>query len=254
MNAPARRFAGRAALITGSSRGIGLAIAARIVAEGGRVCVTGRKPEPLAEAVTSLGGDAVAVGVPGAADDPEHRALAIEAAVDRFGAIDVLVNNTGINPIFGPLVDAAPDAFRKILEVNVLSSLAWTRAALDAGLRAGSGAVVNVASVAGQRPAGGIGAYGASKAALLHLTQQLAIELAPTVRVNAVAPAVVRTRFGGPLFEGKEEDVAAGYPMARLGEPDDVAAAVAYLASDDAAWVTGQVLTVDGGLTLHGGV
>jgi 3-oxoacyl-[acyl-carrier protein] reductase len=254
VNAPAHRFAGRVALITGASRGIGLAIASRIVAEGGRVCVTGRKPEPLGEAVASLGGDAVAMGVPGTADDAEHRALAIEAAVDRFGAIDVLVNNTGINPIFGPLMDAEPDAFRKILEVNVLSSLAWTRAALDAGLRAASGAVVNVASVAGQRPAGGIGAYGASKAALLHLTQQLAIELAPTVRVNAVAPAVVRTRFGGPLFEGKEEDVAAGYPMARLGDPDDVAAAVAYLASDDAAWVTGQVLTVDGGLTLHGGV
>jgi 3-oxoacyl-[acyl-carrier protein] reductase len=108
--------------------------------------------------------------------------------------------------------------------------------------------------VAGLRPAQGIGAYGASKAALLHATQQLAVELAPDVRINAVAPAVVRTRFGGPLFEGKEADVASRYPLARLGEPADVAAAVAYLASDDAAWITGLVLTVDGGLTLTGGV
>jgi len=104
------------------------------------------------------------------------------------------------------------------------------------------------------RPAQGIGFYGASKAALLHLTKQLAMELAPDVRVNAVAPAVVRTRFGGPLFDGKESEVASRYPLGRLGDPADVAAAVAYLASDDAGWITGHVLTVDGGLTLTGGI
>src|SRR5690606_25732747 len=116
------------------------------------------------------------------------------------------------------------------------------------------GAVVNVASVAGLRPATGIGMYGASKAALIHLTQQLAVELAPAVRVNAVAPAVVKTRFATALYEGREAEVAAAYPLKRLGVPGDVAGAVAYLASDEAAWVTGQTIVVDGGMTCTGGV
>src|SRR5690606_30675422 len=126
--------------------------------------------------------------------------------------------------------------------------------AVAAGLSAPGGAVVNIASVAGLRPAAGIGFYGTSKAALIHLTQQLAVELAPDVRVNAVAPAVVRTRFAGALFDGREAEVAATYPRGRLGEPDDIGAAVAFLASGDAAWVTGQTLVVDGGLTLSGGI
>jgi len=248
-----QRFAGRVAIVTGASRGIGFAIAQRIVAEGGRVCITGRKPDALLDAVEQLGGDDVAIASPGAADDAQHRAEVMSKVRQRFDRLDVLVNNTGINPLFGDLLGADADAFRKIVDVNVLAGLDWIRAGLEAGL-AERGAVVNVASVAGLRPAQGLGAYGASKAALLHTTQQLAVELAPDVRVNAVAPAVVRTRFGGPLFEGKEADVASRYPMARLGEPEDVAAAVAYLASDDAAWITGLVLTVDGGLTLTGGV
>src|SRR5690606_4274012 len=131
-------------------------------------------------------------------------------------------------------------------------ALSWVRTA--SAVWSLGAAVVNVASVAGLRPAAGIGAYGSSKAALIHLTQQLAAELAPHARVNAVAPAVVRTRFAGPLFEGREDEVAAGYPLRRLGMPEDVAAAVAFLASADAAWITGQVLTVDGGRTLNGGV
>lgn len=114
--------------------------------------------------------------------------------------------------------------------------------------------MVNLASVAGLRPAAGIGFYGTSKAALMHLTQQLAVELAPGVRVNAVAPAVVKTRFAGALYEGREEQVARAYPLGRLGVPEDIAAAVAFLASDDAAWITGQTLVIDGGLTLQGGV
>lgn len=253
MTRTASRFEGRVALITGASRGIGLAIAERIVAEGGRVCITGRKPEPLQQAVERLGGPDVALAVAGGADDSHHQAAAINAVQHRFGGLDVLVNNTGVNPLYGPLLESDAGAMRKILEVNLLASLAWVRQGLTAGL-GDRGTVVNVASVAGLRPARGIGFYGASKAALMHLTQQLALELAPDVRVNAVAPAVVRTRFGGPLFEGKESDVAGRYPLGRLGVPEDVAAAVAYLASDDAGWMTGQVLTIDGGLTLTGGI
>jgi len=254
VSAAGQRFEGRVAIVTGASRGIGLAIAERVVSEGGRVCITGRKPDGLAAAVEQLGGPEVARSVPGYADDPEHQHEAIQATLDGFGRLDVLVNNTGINPAFGPMLAVDPGAMRKMLEVNVIAALSWITKALAAGLDRDGGTVVNVASVAGLRPARDIGFYGSSKAALMHLTQQLATELAPTVRVNAVAPAVVRTRFAGPLFEDREDEVVSEYPLHRLGLPEDVAAAVAYLASDDASWVTGQVLTVDGGLTLNGGV
>ncbi|WP_256842570.1 SDR family oxidoreductase [Ornithinimicrobium cryptoxanthini] len=247
------RFEGRVALVTGASRGIGLAVARRIVQEGGRVCVTGRKQEGLDAAVAELGGD-TAMAVAGSADDPEHQDATVAAVLEQFGSLDVLVNNTGINPSYGPLAQADLGALRKILEVNVLAALAWTRKAVAAGLGAPGGAVVNIASVAGLKPAAGIGFYGTSKAALIHLTQQLAAELAPDVRVNAVAPAVVRTRFAGALFEGREAEVAATYPLGRLGAPEDIGAAVAFLASDDASWITGQTLVVDGGLTLSGGI
>jgi len=249
-----RRLEGKVALVTGASRGIGLAVAQRLVDEGARVCVTARKPEPLAEAVAKLGGPDVAIAVPGKADDPDHQAEAVARTIERFGALDVLVNNTGVNPAYGPLIEADPAAVRKTFEVNVVAALGWVREAHKAWFGENGGAVVNVASVAGLRPAAGIGAYGASKAALIHLTQQLADELGPAIRVNAVAPAVVKTVFASALYEGREEQVAAAYPLARLGVPDDIAGAVAFLASADAAWITGHTLVVDGGLTLRGGV
>jgi NAD(P)-dependent dehydrogenase (short-subunit alcohol dehydrogenase family) len=250
-----QRFAGRVAVVTGASRGIGLSIAARLVAEGAKVCITARKPEPLAAAVEQLGGAAYAVGVAGRADDPEHRAAAVQATVDAFGRVDVLINNTGINPVYGPVSGTDAQAAAKVFDVNVIAALSWTEEARRLGLGTRPGAaIVNVASIAGLRPAPGIGVYGASKAALIHVTAQLALELAPGVRVNAVAPAVVKTRFATALYEGREEAVVKGYPLGRLGHPGDVAAAVAFLASDDASWITGQTLTLDGGTGLMGGV
>ncbi len=175
-----QRFAGQVALVTGASRGIGFAVAQRLVDEGARVCLTARKPEGLAEAVERLGGTAHAIAVAGRADDSEHQADAIASVVREFGQLDVLVNNTGINPAFGPLTDLDESAARKIMDVNVLSALSWTRQALAAGLGSdGAGAIVNVASIAGVAPSPGIGYYGVSKSALIGLTMQLAAELAP---------------------------------------------------------------------------
>lgn len=247
-------MSGRAVLVTGGSRGIGFAIAERVVAEGGRVCITGRDRGSLDVAVASLGGANHAFAMAGDAADADHRTETITAVVERYGRLDVLVNNTGINPAHGPLSRVDLDAAVALLATNLVAPLAWVQESLRLGLVGEGCSVVNVASVAGQRPARGIGWYGVGKAGLLHLTEQLAVELAPRIRVNAVAPAVVRTRFAGPLFEGREDEVAGRYPLGRLGEPADIAAAVVHLASADAAWVTGQVLTVDGGLLLTGGV
>ena len=245
------RFDGRVALVTGASRGIGLAVAQRLLDEGARVVITARKPDGLQAALAELDAGDAAVSVAGRADDADHQREAIATAVRLFGRLDVLVNNTGINPAYGSLVDVEDAAARKIMDVNVLSALQWTRHALAAGLGAdGAGSVVNMASVAGIAPAPGIAYYGVSKAALIGLTVQLAAELAPAVRVNAVAPAVVKTKFAAALYE-QDEDAAAGrYPLGRLGLPEDIGAAVAFLASSDAAWITGQTLVVDGGGSL----
>lgn len=240
---------GRVAVITGASRGIGFGIARRFVEEGAKVCVTARKPDALADAVAALGGPVNAVAVAGRADDPDHRADAVRRVADLFGPPDILVNNTGINPVYGPLLDLDLDAARKIFEVNVLSTLGWVQEVFRKPPQRG-GAVVNVSSVSAIHPPAGIAFYGVTKAALNHLTSCLAAELAPAVRVNAVAPAVVKTRFAAALYEGREDDVAAQYPMRRLGVPADVAGAAAFLASDEASWITGQTLVVDGGVTL----
>jgi 3-oxoacyl-[acyl-carrier protein] reductase len=183
-----------------------------------------------------------------------HQAATVAAAIDTFGGVDFLVNNTGINPVYGPLMDIDLDAARKIVDVNCIAAVSWLQQAHHAWMREHGGAVVNVASVAGLRPAPGIAFYGASKAMLVHLTEELAVELGPGIRVNAVAPAVVKTRFATALYEGREEQVAAAYPLGRLGEPRDIGSVVAFLLSDDAGWMTGQTVVVDGGLMLAGGL
>jgi NAD(P)-dependent dehydrogenase (short-subunit alcohol dehydrogenase family) len=249
-----KRFEGKTAIITGASRGIGLGIAERLVAEGARAVITARKQEALDEAVAHLGGPDAALAVAGRADDAEHQADVVRRTLETFGSIDFLVNNTGINPAYGPLVDIDLAAARKIVEVNCLAALSWVRQVRDAWMGEHGGSIVNIASVGGLRPPANIAMYGASKAMLIHLTQSLAVELAPRIRVNAVAPAIVKTRLATALYEGKEEQVAAAYPLGRLGEPEDIAGPVAFLLSEDAAWITGQVLVIDGGVTLTGGI
>ncbi|TWV58043.1 SDR family oxidoreductase [Streptomyces misionensis] len=249
------RFRGRTAIVTGASRGIGLAVAERLVAEGARVCITARKAGPLEKAAAALPAGSV-ITVAGKADDPEHRREVFDTVAREFGGLDVLVNNAGINPAYGPAVGLDLAVARKVLEVNVLATLAWVQDAVThpkLRFTERRGTVVNLSSVTADTPSPGIGLYSVSKAAVSHLTRTLAVELGPQIRVNAVAPAVVKTRFAEALYEGKGAEVAADYPLRRLGVPSDIASSVAYPASEDSSWVTGHVLTVDGGLTVAGG-
>lgn len=246
------RFDGMTAVVTGASRGIGLAVAQLLVDDGAKVVITARNAETLDAAVRSLGGPEHALAVCGSADDVGHQAETVRLAVETFGCLDLLVNNTGTNYAHGPLVGLELGDARKTFEVNCVAALSWIQQAYRAWMGEHGGAVVNVSSVAAVRPAPQIGFYGATKAMLTYLTEQLAVELGPSIRVNAVAPAVVKTQFAEPLYAGREEAVADSYPLKRLGEPADIAKAVAFLLSDEAAWITGRLLVVDGGITLLG--
>jgi NAD(P)-dependent dehydrogenase (short-subunit alcohol dehydrogenase family) len=251
---PVNSLKDRVAIVTGASRGIGLGIARELVQRGAKVCITARKPEPLAEAVNELGGPDVAIAMPGKADDTAHQREAVEKTIETFGRLDMLVNNTGINPVYGSVTDIDPAAAAKIFGVNVLAPLSWIKLARDAWMAEHGGSIVNVASIAGLRASPGIGMYGVTKAALIRLTVELGVELGPKIRVNAVAPAVVKTKFATALYEGREEEVSSHYPLKRLGVPEDVAGAVAFLLSDESSWMTGQTVVLDGGITLGGGL
>lgn len=246
-------LSGKVALITGASRGIGHGIAEALVARGDRVCITGRDEDSLKKAVEQLGADRV-IGVAGKAHDEAHQALAVERTMDAFGRVDFLVNNAGTNPVFGPIADLDLDVARKVFETNVVSALGFAQRTWHAWQKDNGGAIVNIASVAGVAASPFIGAYGISKAAMINLTLQLAHEYAPGVRVNAIAPAVVKTKFAQALYEGREAEAAAAYPLARLGVPSDIGGAAAFLTSEQSDWITGQTLVVDGGIFLNAGV
>lgn len=247
-------FSGKAALVTGASRGIGHGIARELLSRGASVTITGRKADQLDEAARQLAADTGGrvLAVAGNAGDDASREEAVARTVEEFGRLDVLVNNTGINPQFGFLMEADLNAVKKIFDVNVVAALGFVQLAWKAWMGEHGGAVVNIASIGGIRSTGVIGAYGASKAALIRLTEELAWQLGPKVRVNAVAPAVVKTKFAEALYVGREEEAAQQYPMKRLGTPEDVASLVAFLCSDGASWITGETVRVDGGLLSTG--
>ncbi|KUM99234.1 3-ketoacyl-ACP reductase [Streptomyces yokosukanensis] len=246
-------LSGKAALVTGASRGIGYGIAEALVARGDRVCITGRNEDALKEAVDRLGPDRV-IGVAGKAHDLDHQAEVVERAMEAFGRLDFLINNAGTNPVFGPIADLDLNIARKVFETNVISALGFAQKTWHAWQKDNGGAIVNIASIAGMSPSPFIGAYGVSKAAMINLTQQLAHEFAPKARVNAIAPGVVKTRFAQSLYENREEEAAAAYPLGRLGVPSDIGGAAAFLTSEQSDWITGQTLVVDGGIFLNAGV
>lgn len=239
---------GKVALVTGASRGIGLAAAHRLVDAGASVMLTSRKQENLDEALATFGSSRMQVasstGHVGRSDDAER---VVRETIERFGRLDILVNNAATNPYFGPLVDIDDARMQKTYEINQASVLYHVRAAWHQWMSQHGGAIVNVASIGGLGVEPGIGWYNVTKAAVIHITKQLSFELAPLVRVNAIAPGLVRTELARGLWETREAEITSHIPLRRLGEPDDIATLIVTLASDASAWMTGQTLVVDGG-------
>ncbi|NVI92281.1 SDR family oxidoreductase [Actinomadura sp. BRA 177] len=245
---------GRTALVTGASRGIGKAIAAAFAAEGANVVLSSRKQESLDEVAKEIGAAHPNVGVLAKAAHVAHAdeaAACVDAAVAEFGGVDILVNNAGTNPYFGPMADIEPAAAAKTVEINQFPIVAWTQLALKAGMAERGGSIINIASIGGLVTEHGIGYYNVTKAAVIHLSRQFAMELAPKVRVNCIAPGLVKTHLARALWEGKEEEISKYMPLARLGEPEDIANAAVFLAGDLSSWMTGQTLVVDGGSTIR---
>jgi 3-oxoacyl-[acyl-carrier protein] reductase len=247
-------FATRTAIVTGSSRGIGRAVAQRLALRGASVVLNGRDQEALDLAVKGIvEGGGRAVGVRGSISNEELPQALVNAAVREFGRVDFIVNNAATSASYGRLMEVQREAFVKTMIANTWPALAIVQCAVTAGMR--NGAVVNISTTGAQRVHSVTGPYTASKAALESLTATLARELGPLgITVNVVAPGLVRTDLARVLWEGdREPQETRLVPMQRLGVPDDIAAAVSYLLGPDARWVTGSVLRVDGGRFHVGG-
>ena len=244
------RLEGKVALVTGGSRGIGKGIAKLFAGEGAKVMITSRKAESCEETAKEIGGNVDFE--PGHIGKQEDMERVIGATSDRLGGLDILVNNAATNPYAGPMIDVDRARWDKTLEINMTAPMFWTQAVWQAGMNDTGGAIVNISSVGGFGTNPILGVYDVTKAALIHMTKQLAAELGPKTRVNALAPGLIKTDFARVLWEGERGDeVAKAYPLKRLGEPADIAEAALYFADDNASgWVTGQTLILDGGGTI----
>ena len=244
-------LSGRVALVTGASRGIGSAIAEILAEHGATVVLSSRKQADLdteAERINARYPEK-AVAIAAHAGRPEDLQRLVEAVIERFARIDILVNNAATNPYMGPVIGAELAAWDKTFEVNLRGVFVLTKLVYEASMEAHGGAVVNVASIGGLRPGVGLGVYNVTKAGVIMLSRQLARELGGKVRVNAVAPGVIKTRFAEALWGNEQilDRVLANNPMGRIGAPEEVASAVLFLVSDAASYVNGEVLVIDGG-------
>jgi NAD(P)-dependent dehydrogenase (short-subunit alcohol dehydrogenase family) len=243
-------LAGRTALVTGASRGIGKATAHELAAEGSNLVLVSRRQDALDAVASELRDAYPKIGVLAHAahvGEPEQAQACVAAAVEAFGGIDVLINNAGTNPYYGPLVDLDVSRAEKTVQVNQWSVVLWTQAVWKASMAEHGGTIVNISSLGGLVTEPGIGYYNATKAAVMQLTRQFAAELAPVVRVNAIAPGLVRTQLARALWEPHEERLKVALPLGRIGEPEDVAHLAVFLAGDASSWITGQTIVIDGG-------
>ena len=239
---------GKVALVTGASRGIGKAVALQFAQSGAQVMISSRKADSLeavADEISNAGGE-VSWFVSNVGE-PDQAEACVNATVERFGSLDILVNNAATNPYFGPLIDIELSQMQKTVQVNQEAILFWTQLAWQSSMKERGGSVLNISSIGGLTVEPGLGWYNVTKAAVVHTTKQLACELGPMVRVNAIAPGLIRTHFARALWEHAGDAVASRLPSRRLGEPEDVAAAALFLVSDSASWITGHTLVVDGG-------
>lgn len=245
---------GKTALVTGASRGIGRAIAFGLAAEGCDVVISSRKQESLdqvAEEIRSKHSGVRVLARAAHVGDEAQAESCVDAAVSEFGGIDVLVNNAGTNPYYGPIVEIDLARAEKTVQVNQLSVVRWTQLAWHASMSERGGSIVNIASLGGIVTEPGLGFYNVTKAAVIHLTRQFAAELGPKVRVNGIAPGIVRTQFARALWEGHEDELNAALPLGRIGEPEDVANAAVFLAGEASSWMTGHTLVLDGGALIR---
>ena len=247
---------GKVAIITGSSRGIGKAIAERMAEHGAKVVISSRKPEPckqVADSINQRHGAGSAIAIPANISSKTDLLHLVEETTRQFGQVDIVVCNAASNPHYGPLATIEDDQFRKILENNVIANHWLINFAVPQMIERKDGAVIIVSSIGGLRGSPVIGAYNVSKAADFQLARNLAVEYGPhNVRVNCIAPGLVRTDFARALWENPETLTIAtrGTPMGRIGEPDELAGAAVFLASAAGSFMTGQALVIDGGATI----
>ena len=239
------RLDGKVAIVTGASKGIGAAIAKAFAESGARVLLTSRKQDQLEATAKEIDGETAVFAAN--AGEPDQADACIAACIEQFGGLDILVNNAATNPYMGPAIDIDLSRYDKTFQVNLRGPFVWTQLAYRAAMKEKGGSVLNIASIGGMQYGGHIGVYDNTKAALIHLTGHFAAELSPKVRVNAIAPGLVKTDFARALWEPAEEAVAKRMPLRRLGVPDDIANAALFLSSDAASWITGHTMVVDGG-------